>query len=189
MDPADARAEEETSIGPLAHRDRPARSCSRSRSPRASRRSWCSRSSSRPDRCSRPSSIGNRVLAEKLSYRFFATAAYGDIVVFDDPDEPAPAAHQARHRDRRPDRRRQGRHGLRRRQAARRALHLRQAERPLGTAIQLPVHGPRGLRVADGRQPHQQRRQPRLRTRAAWRRSRATPSGPTGRSSEFGALK
>lgn len=29
--------------------------------------------------------VGNRVLAEKISYRFFRQPAYGDVVVFDDP--------------------------------------------------------------------------------------------------------
>jgi signal peptidase I len=34
--------------------------------------------------------IGNRVLAEKVSYRFFSQPAYGDIVVFDDPNGQHP---------------------------------------------------------------------------------------------------
>ncbi len=34
--------------------------------------------------------IGNRVLAEKISYRFFDQPAYGDIVVFDDPNGQHP---------------------------------------------------------------------------------------------------
>jgi signal peptidase I len=34
--------------------------------------------------------IGNRVLAEKISYRFFTQPAYGDIVVFDDPNGQHP---------------------------------------------------------------------------------------------------
>ncbi len=34
--------------------------------------------------------IGNRVLAEKVSFRFFRQPAYGDIVVFDDPASQHP---------------------------------------------------------------------------------------------------
>jgi signal peptidase I len=34
--------------------------------------------------------IGNRVLAEKISYRFFSQPAYGDIVVFNDPNAQHP---------------------------------------------------------------------------------------------------
>ena len=48
--------------------------------------------------------IGDRVLAEKISYRF-ADPAAGDIVVFDDPAGRPSAAHQACHRRRGPDRR------------------------------------------------------------------------------------
>jgi signal peptidase I len=34
--------------------------------------------------------IGNRVLAEKVSFRFIDQPAYGDIVVFDDPNDQHP---------------------------------------------------------------------------------------------------
>ena len=74
------------------------------------------------------------------------TPRYGDIVVFDDPKRRAPASHQARHRRRaaRPSTSKDG-DGLRRRQAARRALHPRQAERTRSTAaIKFPFKVPAG---------------------------------------------
>ena len=132
--------------------------------------------------------VGDRVLVNKLSYKFHDVNR-GDVVVFERP----PGASTGQNDEIKDLIKRviavggdtiesQGRRGLRQRRAHRRALPR------AGHADRQPAapDDPRGPCVRDGRQPHQQRGQPRSSARSTRTPSSAAPSSRCCRSPTSG---